>query len=146
MGYIDAFYPADQQAASELLPPPVMGFLRDVASKYGEGWRLPAGDGQLDMWALEPGSPAREYVRQNLCDFSLSCFDSKPNLPNHVAEGKPKGVLLSTKEGYQGRGAFQPSAERARSQGAVYEEIPTGHDSHVERPGEVAAFLEKLGT
>jgi len=144
IGYVDAFYPKDGQSAGDLLPEAIYKFLKGVAAEHGDGWRLPAGDGQLDLWGLLQGSKEREFVKSQLCDFSMSCFDSKANLSKHVAEKKRKGYIASVREGYPGRPAFQGSSDRARDEKAIYDEVQTGHDSHVENPDAVVSFLKKL--
>jgi pimeloyl-ACP methyl ester carboxylesterase len=49
--YVDAFVPNDGQSALDLLPGAVVQSFRQQAEIAGEGWRLPAGEGHLDMWA-----------------------------------------------------------------------------------------------
>jgi hypothetical protein len=44
-------------------------------------------------------------------------------------------------EEYPARPFFAPFAEKARASGWEVAELKTGHDCHVERPGEVANIL-----
>jgi pimeloyl-ACP methyl ester carboxylesterase len=74
--FLDAFIPEDGQCALDLLPSEIGAYFREVAEKHGDGWRLPAGEGQLDLWGLKPGE-ARDFVRARLCDFNLRCFGSR---------------------------------------------------------------------
>ena len=63
--FLDAFIPEDGQSALDLLPPDIGSYFRDVARDHGDGWRLPGGEGQLDLWGLKPGE-ARDFVRARL--------------------------------------------------------------------------------
>ena len=78
--FLDAFIPEDGQCVLDLLPPEIGEHFRKVAQAQGDGWRLPGGEGQLDLWGLKPGE-AREFVRARLCDFSLRCFEEPLPLP-----------------------------------------------------------------
>jgi pimeloyl-ACP methyl ester carboxylesterase len=53
--FLDAFIPEDAQCVMDLLPPQICAFFRNVAREHGDGWRLPGGEGQLDLWGLKPG-------------------------------------------------------------------------------------------
>jgi hypothetical protein len=44
-------------------------------------------------------------------------------------------------EGYPARPFFEPFAKKARASGWQVHELETGHDCHIERPGEVADIL-----
>src|SRR3984957_4750130 len=78
--FLDAFIPENGQNVLDLLPPEIGAYFRKVAREQGDGWRLPAGEGQLDLWGLKPGE-ARDFVRSRLCDFSLRCFEEPLCLP-----------------------------------------------------------------
>src|SRR3984957_19019325 len=78
--FLDAFIPEDGQNVLDLLPPEIGAYFRGVAREHGDGWRLPGGEGQLDLWGLKPGE-ARDFVRSRLCDFSLRCFEEPLCLP-----------------------------------------------------------------
>ena len=56
--YLDAFIPEDGQSALDLLPLDIGTHFRNVAREHGNGWRLPGGDGQLDLWGAEAGRSA----------------------------------------------------------------------------------------
>ena len=68
--FLDAFIPEDGQSVLDLLPAELVTYFRNVARDHGDGWRLPGGEGHLDLWGLKPGD-ARDFVRARLCDFSL---------------------------------------------------------------------------
>ena len=138
--YIDAFVPDDGQSALDLLPPEIGMHFRNVAREYGDQWRLPGGEGQLDLWGLKPGE-ARDFVRARLCDFSLRCFEEPISLPANRNVTLPATFLACVAEDYPAKPFFQPFAQKARASGWAVAELDTGHDCHVERPGEVSHIL-----
>ncbi len=138
--FLDAFIPEDGQCVLDLLPAEIRKYFRDVAQKQGGGWRLPGGDGQLDLWGLEPGE-ARDFVRERLCDFSLRCFEEPLPLPANRKASIPATFVACVAENYPARPFFKPFEEKARASGWKVAELKTGHDCHVERPAEVADIL-----
>jgi len=138
--FLDAFLPEDGQCVLDLLPPEIGAHFRDVAREQGNGWRLPGGEGQLDLWGLKPGE-ARDFVRARLCDFSLRCFEEPLALPANRRASIPATFVRGIAEGYPARPFFAPFAAKARAFGWQVTELKTGHDCHVERPGEVADAL-----
>ena len=140
LAYLDAFIPEDGRCALDLLPPEIGVHFRSIAQEHGAGWRLPGGEGQLDLWGLKPG-PARDFVRARLCDFSLRCFEEPLPLPANRKAGSPATFVSCVAEGYPARKFFQPFAAKARAAGWGVVEVDSGHDCHVERPEEVANIL-----
>jgi pimeloyl-ACP methyl ester carboxylesterase len=138
--FLDAFIPEDGQSVLDLLPLEIGIHFRGVARDHGDGWRLPGGEGQLDLWGLKPGK-ARDFVRARLCDFSLHCFEEPLPLPANRKASIPVTFIASVAEEYPARPFFAPFAAKARALGWEIAELNTGHDSHVERPGEVADIL-----
>jgi pimeloyl-ACP methyl ester carboxylesterase len=138
--FLDAFIPENGQSVLDLLPPEIGDYFRDIARKHGDGWRLAGGEGQLDLWGLKPGE-ARAFVRARLCDFSLRCFEEPLRLPANRKASIPATFVSGVAEGYPGRPFFEPFARKARASGWEVAELETGHDCHVERPGEVAKIL-----
>jgi pimeloyl-ACP methyl ester carboxylesterase len=138
--FLDAFIPEDGQSVLDLLPPEIGTHFRGVARDHGDGCRLPGGEGQLDLWGLKPGK-ARDFVRARLCDFSLPCFEEPLPLPANRKASIPATFIASVAEEYPARPFFAPFAAKARALGWEVAELNTGHDSHVERPGEVADIL-----
>ena len=138
--FIDAFIPEDGQSVLDLLPPEIGAHFRGVAREHGNGWRLPSGEGHLDLWGLKPGE-AREFVRARLCDFSLRCFEEPLHLPANRKASVPATFVAGIAEGYPARPFFEPFARKARASGWDVAELKTGHDCHVERPGDVADIL-----
>jgi pimeloyl-ACP methyl ester carboxylesterase len=138
--FLDAFIPEDEQSVLDLLPPETGTYFRSVARDHGDGWRLPGGEGQLDLWGLKPGE-ARDFVRARLCDFSLRCFEESLRLPSNRKASVPSTFVSCVAEDYPARPFFAPFSAKARALGWEVAEVNTGHDCHVERPGEIANIL-----
>lgn len=138
--FLDAFVPEDGQCVLDLLPPDIGAYFRSVAREHGEGWRLPGGEGQLDLWGLRPGE-ARDFVRERLCDFTLRCFEEPLCLPENHKVRTPATFVSCVAEDYPARPFFEPFAKKARAFGWQVNEVKTGHDCHVEQPGEIAKIL-----
>lgn len=138
--FLDAFIPEDGQCVLDLLPPEIGAYFREVARECGDGWRLPGGEGQLDLWGLKPGE-ARDFVRDRLCDFSLRCFEEPLCLRENRKASTAAVFISCVGEGYPARRVFEPFANKARTCGWQVKELKTGHDCHVESPGEVANIL-----
>src|SRR4051812_33034423 len=94
---LDAFIPEDGQCALDLLPPDIGTYFRNVATELGEGWRLPGGEGQLDLWGLKPGE-ARDFVSARLCDF-----EEPVRLGKNRESGIPAVFVSCVAEGYPAR-------------------------------------------
>lgn len=138
--FLDAFIPENGQSVLDLLPPQIGSHFREVAREHGDGWRLPGGEGQLDLWGLKPGE-ARDFVRARLCDFSLRCFEEPLRLPADWKASIPATFVAGVADGYPARPFFEPFAAKARASGWGVTELKTGHDCHVECPSAVANIL-----
>jgi pimeloyl-ACP methyl ester carboxylesterase len=138
--FLDAFIPEDGQSALDLLPTEIGSSFRSVARDQGDGWRLPGGEAQLDLWGLKPGE-AREFARARLCDFSLRCFEEQVHLPANRKASIPATFVASVAEEYPARPFFAPFAVKARASRWEVVELKTGHDCHVECPDAVANIL-----
>jgi pimeloyl-ACP methyl ester carboxylesterase len=140
MVFIDAFIPENGQSVLDLLPQETGIYFRKVAEEHGDGWRLPGGEGQLDLWGLKPGE-ARDFACARLCDFSLRCFEEPVHLPGNRRASIPATFVTCVAEGYPARPFFEPFARKAQDSGWQVAQVDTGHACHVERPGEVANIL-----
>lgn len=138
--FMDAFIPEDGQCVLDLLPSEIGVHFRQVAESQGSGWRLPGGEGQLDLWGLKPGE-ARDFVRARLCDFSLRCFQEPILLPDNRKATVSATYISCVAENYPARPFFKVFADKARACGWNVAELNTGHDCHVEQPSEVARIL-----
>jgi pimeloyl-ACP methyl ester carboxylesterase len=138
--FVDAFIPEDRQCVMDLLPSEIGTHFRTIAQSQGSGWRLPSGEGQLDLWGLVPGEE-REFVRARLCDFSLRCFEERILLPANRKASIPAIYISCVAQNYPARPVFKVFADKARACGWDVAELNTGHECHVERPSEVAHIL-----
>jgi hypothetical protein len=138
--YVDAFIPLDGQAATDLLPDGIAHKLRAQAGAVGDGWRLPAGERELDLWGLDPG-PERAFVRARLSDFSLRCFEEPIRLPTNSAAKLQRTYIACLTESYVVRPVIKSFGDWAEQEGWTYHELPTGHYCHVEMPD---AFVSQL--
>jgi pimeloyl-ACP methyl ester carboxylesterase len=76
--FMDAFVPDDGQSALDLLPAHIGIYFHDVAQAHGDGWRLPAGEGQLDLWGLKPGEARARGCAISACVVLTSPFPCLP--------------------------------------------------------------------
>lgn len=143
--YLDAFYPHDGDSALGLMPLPFQEAFRRSAEVDGDGWRLPANDRLLDVWGLHDPDD-REWVRQRLTDWSLPCFETPVRLPRGGRAELARTFLCGVAEGYPARVAFGAQARRAAADGCRVVELPTGHDSMIEAPDEVADVLAAVAS
>jgi pimeloyl-ACP methyl ester carboxylesterase len=143
--FLDAFIPEDGQCVLDLLPPEIGIYFRQIASEHGDGWRLPGGEPQLNLWGLKPGE-ARDFVRERLCDFSLRCFEEPIHLPRNRKASIPASYVSCVADGYPARPFFEPFARKSRASGWNVHEVSTGHDCHVEKPREIAEILLTAAT
>ncbi len=60
--FLMASFPENGQSVLDLLPPEISAHFLKVAREQGDGWRLPGGEGHLELWGLKPGE-ARDFVR-----------------------------------------------------------------------------------
>jgi pimeloyl-ACP methyl ester carboxylesterase len=141
--YVDAFIPEHGVAAIRFFPPPLQERLRAEAAQEGDGFRLRASDRQLDLWGLKPG-PAREFARARLHDFSLRCFEQPLDAPAGRARGLARAYLACVGSEYPARPIFARFYQRARSEGWPNQELPTGHDCHIETPEPFVRSLVSL--
>lgn len=138
--FVDAFYPDDGQSALDQMPTPFQALFRDRAAAEGDGWRLPANDGLLDVWGLkDPG--LRTWVRERLTDWSLTCFAAPLQVPAMRRRSVRRYYLAAARPDYPARAAFGPIAEKAAADGCELIDFHTGHDLMLERPGEFADAL-----
>lgn len=142
--YIDAFVPRHGDSALQLLPEGFREVFREQARAHG-GWRLPCGPSQLEVWGLEAG-PARDFVEERQCDFTIRCFDQPLHAPTHAAEHLDRTYVACVKESYPARIAFERFADQARQENWLQAELPTGHDCHVEMPDEVTELLIEVAS
>jgi pimeloyl-ACP methyl ester carboxylesterase len=138
--FVDAFYPSHAESAMDQMPPQFQDLFRRRAEEDGEGWRLPANDGLLDVWGLHD-SDLRAWVRRRLTDWSLNCFISPVDAPTMQRGELPRSYLAADAEGYPAKAAFGPIATKAEADDCQIHRFDTGHDIMLEAPREFADVL-----
>lgn len=68
--FLDAFVPEDGQCVLDPLSLEIATYFRQIARESGDSWRLPGGEGQLDLL----GTPARSGTR--FCALEVVRFQS----------------------------------------------------------------------
>jgi pimeloyl-ACP methyl ester carboxylesterase len=142
--YVDALVPEHGQSAMDVLPEPTRNTFRKLADDGG-GWRMQPNEHLLDLWGLEDGS-ARMFVRQRLADFTIRCFSQPVEAPTHATHNLRRCYIASVKPGYPAKAVFDPFAARARREGWMYYELPTGHDAQAEMPEALCDVLLEIPT
>lgn len=140
--YVDALVPDHGQSAMDILPEPTRQTFRKLAEEGG-GWRMRPAEHLLDLWALDE-APTRAFVRDRLSDFTLRCFSQPLHAPAHAAHTLRRAYVASVKPGYPAKAVFDPFAARARREGWIYEELPTGHDAQAEMPEALSELLLRI--
>ena len=141
--FVDAFYPDDGDSALGQMPPPFQAMFRQRAIDEGDGWRLPANDGLLDVWGLH--DPAlRAWVRPQLTDWSLNCFTSSLALPTMRRSRLRRVYVAANAENYPAKAAFGPIADKARADDCTIHRVDAGHDLMLEQPRDLADILLAL--
>jgi pimeloyl-ACP methyl ester carboxylesterase len=138
--YVDAFVPSDGQSVMDLLPDGIAQKLRTQANNAGDGWRLAAGERELDLWGLDPG-PERAFVRARLSDFGLQCFEESIRLPTNSAAKLQRTYIACVGGSYLVRPVIKMIGDWVKQEGWAYHELPTGHFGYVEIPD---SFESKL--
>jgi pimeloyl-ACP methyl ester carboxylesterase len=138
--FVDAFYPAHAESALDQMPAAFQNLFRQRAKDEGDGWRLPANDGLLDVWGLDQPD-LRAWVRARLTDWSLNCFTSPVDAPHMRRADLPRTYLSANGEKYPAKAAFGPIAEKAQADGCQVHRFNTGHDIMLEAPQDFADVL-----
>jgi pimeloyl-ACP methyl ester carboxylesterase len=137
---VDAFYPSHGESALDQMPAAFAERFRAQAAGVGDGWRLPAGDALLDVWGLHDPED-RRWVRDNLTDWSLRCFESPVAMPTGAVRQLPRWFVGGAGDHPAGP-AFAAIGERAAADGCALVTLPCGHDVQVERPAELAGVID----
>lgn len=138
--FVDAFYPSHAESALDQLPAPFQALFRQRAEEEGEGWRLPASDGLLDVWGLHDPD-LRGWVRRRLTDWSLNCFTSPVDAPTMRRADIARSYLSADGDDYPAKAAFGPIANKAEADGCQIHRFDTGHDIMLEAPRKFADVL-----
>jgi pimeloyl-ACP methyl ester carboxylesterase len=141
--FVDAFIPEDRECVLDLLPDSIVALFRESAARSEEGWRLPASEGQLDWWGLARGSNERNFAEKHLSDFSIRCFEEALDLPYLGRQQIECAYIAGAADGYPLRQVFGRFADKARLLGWRVDELPTGHDPHIEMPRDFVDLVTK---
>jgi pimeloyl-ACP methyl ester carboxylesterase len=136
--YLDAWVPADGQAAFDLMPAEARDGLREAARGSGESIGMPPLP--LEAFGIPNEADAR-WVNSKLVLHPLKSYEDPVKLPSGAAKRMPRTYIACT-----GNPAlvpvFQPFAEEARmEEGWRYRELATGHDAMVTKPRELSNLL-----
>ena len=138
--YLDAFVPEDGKALVDYQPPEFLQMFRERTRTEGEGFKLPC------------VIPAEAFGLTNEQDLAWV----RPRLNPHPLKTKLDAVRLANPKAAQiprtfvycnnpAVGPFGQFAERLKKDESWrYVELPTGHDSMITAPKDVAALLLKL--
>lgn len=137
--FVDSFYPEAGQSAIDQMPPPFQERFREQAREFGDGWRLPANDGLLDVWGIH-AEEQRAWVRARLTDWSLRCFESPSPSSCEALARLPRWFVRGDAD-YPARAAFVAIAEVAGADGCEVIAAPTGHDVMIEAPEFLAGHV-----
>lgn len=138
--FVDAFYPAHGESALDQMTTASQQMWRQRAAQEGDGWRLPASDGLLDIWGLhDPG--LRQWVRPRLTDWSLNCFTSPVDAPAMRRGKLPRRYVSGNGDRYPAKATFGPIADKAEADGCPLSQLNTGHDLMIEAPDDLAALI-----
>jgi pimeloyl-ACP methyl ester carboxylesterase len=138
--FVDAFYPNDGESALDQMPAPFQERFRAEAAREGDGWRLPANDGLLDVWGLRDEAE-RRWVRDRITDWSLNCFASPLHAPDMRRAGVRRVYVAGHAERYPGHAVFGPLADRAAADGSDVFDVDSGHDIMIEAPRPLADHI-----
>lgn len=138
--FVDAFYPSDGESALDQMPERFQERFRAEADRHGDGWRLPANDGLLDVWGLRDGAD-RMWARDRITDWSLNCFTSPLRAPDMRRSAVPRLYVAAHPERYPGGAVFAPLAERAGADGCHVVTVDAGHDIMIEAPRQLAEHV-----
>ena len=113
---------------------------RQRAIDEGDGWRLPANDGLLDVWGLHDPD-LRGWVRPQLTDWSLNCFTSPLDAPQRRRGTISRAYVAADGADSPAKAAFGPIAAAAQADGCRLERLATGHDVMLEAPQALADII-----
>lgn len=139
--YLDAFVPEDGDANIDLMPDEFAEYVRAFADERGHG----AMDIPEEFLPPEGALPAdkREWYVSRLRPHPVATSTQPLKLTGAV-ERIPRAFIRCTAEADADGDPFEPIAQRARSRGWPYREIPTPHDLQLFDPEGTAELLDEL--
>lgn len=146
--YVDGLVPLSGQAAVDLFPAWFARQVRDGLAEHGPAWRIPIPTRVAE--ALVPPGSVPDHVRRDYLErlrpHPAATFVDPLELGGSW-DAVPKAFIRCTTTSWAEQVAGDPvaaGAERARSLGWMYRELPVRHDPQVFDPGGTARVLAEV--
>jgi len=134
--HLDAFVPADGEAAIDLLPESVAGHYHESVAGPGFGWLIPPRSLQV-LGVTDDDDLA--WLTPRLTPHPWATY-AQPIALSDASDAVP-GVFVECTDWMR---VFSTQAERARQRGWASHEIATGHEAMVTAPDDLAALLQSV--
>ena len=121
--FVDAFYPSHAESALDQMPPQFQDLFRRSAEEEGEGWRLPANDGLLDVWGLHDPTCEHGFVGGSPIGRSIA---SHPRRRPDDAAANSRAATWRPIPRATPKAAFGPIANKAEADGCQIHRFDTG--------------------
>lgn len=131
--HLDAFVPRDGEAGIDLLPEEVAHHYREAVAGPGFGWLIPPRS--LEVLGVT-ASRDLDWLTPRLTPQPWLTYSEPARLG--VDEDGVPGAYIECTDWMR---VFRPQAERARTRGWPVHELPTGHESMVTAPDDLAKLL-----
>lgn len=139
MVYLDAFVPANGEAAMDSRPPDRVALAFEQVRTVGEGWWMPP----TSAASFRVNEADQAWVDAKCTNFPISCFTQPVYLTGAVDRISPKYYIRAA--GYLGP-QFDACVEKLNGKpGWTVTSLPCGHDAMVDMPGELTELLLKAG-
>lgn len=137
--YVDAFVPENGESVNGLSGEKFTEYLHSLAAESGGGWQVPVWFNAADQDLPDPIS---EWYMSHVGPHPLATLDQPLQLTGAV-EAVPRTYIDCEPPGLSSW-VFRDYAEKARSRGWGYRQLPVGHDSHVIDPDSLALLLDEI--
>jgi pimeloyl-ACP methyl ester carboxylesterase len=137
--FLGAFMAEDGQSLLDVEPPEIRARYQELATKVGEGWRLPADDSFLTQWGVP--EDLRPIVGPRLTDFPLRCATDVVRYGSAALQSVQRSYIRHTQPPLP---SLEQSYERAVQHGCVTFDIACGHDAMLDDPAGTVALLREI--
>jgi hypothetical protein len=127
--YVDAILPVDGESVLDLGTEDSKEFFLNIAKSQGEGYSIPP------LWP----NPGKDVPHP------IASFQQQISLEDPKAETIPGSYILTIEPG-RDKDDFVKYAERAKTKGYKYFELPTGHNPQRSMPIDYANILIRVGS
>lgn len=134
--HLDAFVPADGEAAIDLLPEGPAHHYRDAVAGPGFGWLIPPRSLEI-LGVTDPAD--LDWLQPRLTPHPWATYAQAVHLT--AAAASVPGCFIECVDWMR---VFQAQGERARALGWPVHELSTGHEAMVTDPEGLAALLEEV--